>query len=223
MVDHILVDELCTGYGPIQVIWDASFAWNKSTPVLRITGANGAGKSTLVKAIAGTLPAWSGRVMIDGTDATKLSSQERYRLGFTLVPEGRELFAGMTVEENLKIGALNAKSWPAAKERILHVFPELTELLKRRVEQLSGGQQQMVAVGRGMAGDPVTIVLDEPYAGLAPRVIQRIEESIARLIEAGTGVLIIEEERTMKSQGDMLYMDRGRLFAEKPSNRRGAL
>lgn len=201
------------GYGPIQILWGVSFAWAPDTRVLRLTGANGAGKTTLMKVLSGLVVHSSGRVLFEGDDIGDLTPQQRFHRGLTLVPEGRELFVGLTVEENLKAGLRSGREWNEASEHIFEVFPALVELRRRRVESLSGGQQQMVAVGRGMASRPSTLLLDEPYAGLAPRVVEAIDRAVVDLAEGGTHVLIVEEERTVDRTRPVLYMRRGRIEA----------
>jgi ABC-type branched-subunit amino acid transport system ATPase component len=152
-------------------------------------------------------------VLLEGDDISALTPQDRFHRGLTLVPEGRELFVGLTVDENLQAGLRSGREWSEVSERISEVFPALDELRQRRVQNLSGGQQQMVAVGRGMAGRPRVLLLDEPHAGLAPRVIEAIERAVVELAEAGTHVLVVEEERTVDRTQPIIYMRRGRIEA----------
>lgn len=214
--DQVLgVHALNAGYGPIHVLWDVTFTWTSDRNILRLTGANGSGRTTLMRVLSGLLRPTSGTVELGGRDITFASPQERYDDGMTLVPEGRELFVGLTVEENLKVGLKVARQWPQVRDEVLDVFPKLKELLKRRVESLSGGQQQMVAVARGMASRPRVLLLDEPYAGLAPRIVEDIEQATEQLAAQGTYVLVVEEKRTATFEVGGLELRRGRVSIEE--------
>jgi branched-chain amino acid transport system ATP-binding protein len=163
-----------------------------------ILGRNGAGKTTLVEAIAGLLKPASGRIALEGTDVAGRPAHEIAARGVALVPEGRRLFVNMTVLENLAVGAHAAKWWwggpPAgALDIVWRLFPDLEEMRHRRVTALSGGQQQMVAIGRALASNPRLLVLDEPSFGLSPQMVEATCEHLTTLREAGTSILLVEQ------------------------------
>jgi branched-chain amino acid transport system ATP-binding protein len=165
--------------------------------IVTLIGANGAGKSTTLRAIAGVLAPRTGVVRFNGADITRMPSYERAELGISLVPEGRRVFPFLTVRENLELGAFKYRK-DAAKlrrlmEKILDMFPRLRERVRQHGGTLSGGEQQMLAVGRAMMSDPRLICLDEPSLGLAPMVVQDIFRTIKAINAAGTSVLLVEQ------------------------------
>jgi branched-chain amino acid transport system ATP-binding protein len=180
-------------YGDFQALWSISLSV-EAGGTLAIIGANGAGKSTLLRAIAGALFPTSGSVRFDGRDVTRLPAHERVALGITLVPEGRRLFPSLTVEENLVIGAFVRRPGPWSLERVYELFPFVAERRHRGAQQLSGGEQQAVAIGRALMSNPRLLLLDELSLGLAPVVVQRLYETLPAITAAGTTVLLVEQD-----------------------------
>jgi len=165
-----------------------------SGAVTAILGRNGVGKSTLLKCIAGLLPARSGAIGFDGADITKLAPYQRARLGLGYVPQGREIFPRLTVEENLRLGLATKPPGTPIPQRIFEMFPVLAEMLGRRGGDLSGGQQQQLAIGRALAAQPKLLVLDEPTEGIQPSIIKDIERAIRRLAEEGAMAIVLVEQ-----------------------------
>jgi branched-chain amino acid transport system ATP-binding protein len=164
--------------------------------IVALLGPNGAGKSTLLKTVAGLLRPRAGAIRWDGEDLTRVEPHLIVERGVALVPEGRRLFGGMTVAENLDLGAFAARARPgrqASLERVLALFPVLAERRRMRVAALSGGQQQMVAVGRALMTNPTLLMLDEPSLGIAPRLVTAILEALVAINRAGVGVLLVEQ------------------------------
>jgi branched-chain amino acid transport system ATP-binding protein len=162
--------------------------------VYAIIGANGAGKSTLLRTIAGLHQPTAGSVLFDGADVTRLRPERRARLGIGMVPEGRRLFGSLTVEENLQVGATYARRGPWTIERVYEVFGWMRERRRQRTAQLSGGEQQSVAIGRALVANPRVLLLDELSLGLAPVVVQRIYAMLPEILATGLTVLIVEQD-----------------------------
>ena len=162
--------------------------------VYAIIGANGAGKSTLLRTIAGLHAPTAGSVVFDGQDVTGLRPERRARLGIVLVPEGRRLFGSLTVEENLRVGAAYARPGPWTRERVYEMFGWMKDRRKQRTAQLSGGEQQSVAIGRALVANPRVLLLDELSLGLAPVVIQRIYGMLPQILATGLTVLLVEQD-----------------------------
>jgi urea transport system ATP-binding protein len=182
-------------YGESHILWDLSLdaETGKCTCVM---GRNGVGKTTLMKAIMGLLPLRSGKIVFDGQDITKRPTEERAPLGIGYVPQGREIFPQLTVEENLKIslGARREKS-PSVPEHIYQIFPMLKEMKRRRGGDLSGGQQQQLAIGRALVLGPKLLILDEPTEGIQPNIVREIGDVIKKLNrETGISVLLVEQK-----------------------------
>ena len=165
-----------------------------SGAVTTILGRNGVGKTTLLKCLAGLLPVRSGAISFDGTDVTKLPPYARARLGLGYVPQGREIFPRLTVEENLKLGLATKPPGTPVPPRIFEMFPVLADMLHRRGGDLSGGQQQQLAIGRALVMDPKLLVLDEPTEGIQPSIIKDIERAIRRLAAEGTMAILLVEQ-----------------------------
>lgn len=169
----------------------------KRGEVLAVLGANGAGKTTLLNSLAGFLRPHRGEVLIEGVNATGFSPEQMVRLGVSLVPEGREIFAGMTVLDNLVLGAysrcLSKKKIPASLEEVIDIFPPLGERLKELAGSLSGGLQQMLAIGRALMSGPRLLLLDEPSAGLSPLAVRSIQNALAGLKARGLSVILVEQ------------------------------
>jgi branched-chain amino acid transport system ATP-binding protein len=186
--------DIRAGYGSEEVLHGLSLTV-PPRGIVAIVGVNGAGKSTTLKVISGLLPARAGQVLVDGRRLRGGSAEEAVRAGVVHVPEGRQVFPNLTVRENLLLGAYAARE-AGARGRIdaaLGVFPELTPRLGAYAGSLSGGQQQMLAIARGLMSDPRYLLLDEPSLGLSPQAAQRIFEVIARLARDGKGVLLVEQ------------------------------
>jgi len=196
----LAVEGLDAGYGDVQVLWGVSLAVAPGEAVALI-GSNGAGKTTLLRAISGTLPARGGRVTFKGTDITGLPPDRRVAAGVAHAPEGRQVFAGMTVRENLMMGAYTRRAARAAVaadlERVLALFPVLADRRDQLAGTLSGGEQQMVAIGRGLMGRPEVLLIDELSLGLAPVVVERLVEALRAVHRAGTTLLLVEQDVQM--------------------------
>ena len=161
---------------------------------LAVIGANGAGKSTLLKVIAGLLSPTAGHVALDGTRLDAMRAHERVGEGIALVPEGRRVFPSLTVRENLLVGAYARRPGPWSIDRVVELFPMLADKLGRAGGRLSGGEQQAVAIGRGLMANPRLLLLDEVSLGLAPIVVKQLYAELARIREAGTTVLVVEQD-----------------------------
>jgi branched-chain amino acid transport system ATP-binding protein len=162
--------------------------------VYAIIGANGAGKSTLLRTIAGLHQPTEGSVVFDGKDMTKIRPERRATQGIGMVPEGRRLFGSLTVEENLQVGATYARKGPWTIPRVYEIFGWMAERRAQRTEQLSGGEQQSVAIGRALVANPRVLLLDELSLGLAPVVVQRIYAMLPQILETGLTVLLVEQD-----------------------------
>jgi branched-chain amino acid transport system ATP-binding protein len=162
--------------------------------VYGIIGANGAGKSTLLRTIAGLHHPTTGSVLFDGTDVTGLRPERRARQGIVMVPEGRRLFGSLSVEENLQVGAAYARSGPWTIERVYETFDWMRDRRNQRAAQLSGGEQQTVAIGRALVANPRVLLLDELSLGLAPVVVQRIYGMLVQILATGLTVLLVEQD-----------------------------
>jgi branched-chain amino acid transport system ATP-binding protein len=162
--------------------------------VYAIIGANGAGKSTLLRTIAGLHKPTTGTVLLDGTDVTRVRTDRRAAQGIVMVPEGRRLFGSLSVEENLKVGASYARTGPWTIERVYELFGWMRERRGQRTAQLSGGEQQSVAIGRALVANPRVLLLDELSLGLAPVVVQRIYGMLPQILATGLTVLLVEQD-----------------------------
>lgn len=188
--------------------------------VLFVTGPNGAGKSTLLNAIAGVVPAISGSIAIDGAEVTGAPPEQIARRGFSLVPEGRNVFGTLTIEENLNVGAgMRADKQQVARdlESVYHEFPMLAERRHAAAGMLSGGQQQMLVIGRALMAAPRLMAIDEPSLGLAPKIIDQVYEILVRLrAQRRLTLLIVEQSstRAMMTGGRMILMRGGRIVLE---------
>ena len=190
------VHDLHAGYGRAEVLTGLNFHLDKGH-VVTVIGPNGAGKSTTLNALMGVLPS-RGRVVFDGEDLAEATLEERVMMGLALVPEKRELFGTMPVEDNLVLGGyramkLRVPNWQRELDRVYELFPRLKERRTQLAGTLSGGERQMLAVGRALMSAPKLLMLDEPSLGLAPLVVREIFRTIARLREQGTSILLIEQ------------------------------
>jgi len=185
--------EIRAGYESDEILHGLSFSVSPGT-IVAVVGVNGAGKSTTLKVISGLLRPRGGTVTVDGRRLAGASTDEAVRAGVAHVPEGRQVFANMTVRENLLLGAYAVRKSPATRvDEALGVFPELSSRLGHYAGSLSGGQQQMLAIARGLMSDPKYLLLDEPSLGLAPQVTERIFTVISTLRDAGKGILLVEQ------------------------------
>jgi len=212
------VRDLRVDYGRAPALWNVSLTIGDGELVC-VVGPNGAGKTTLINALAGMHPAKSGRITLDGCEMTSLAPHRFCAAGVALVPEGRRLFARMTVRENLEIGGY-ARAVRAARNRTLAdvctLFPVVRDKLDAPAGSLSGGQQQMVAIGRALMAKPRLLLLDEPSLGLSPIVVQAMFRAIREVNAAGTAVLLVEQNVTMALEiaSRAYLLEEGRIAAE---------
>jgi branched-chain amino acid transport system ATP-binding protein len=217
------VRDVDAGYGGLTVLRgvDVDAAAGELVVVL---GANGAGKSTLLDTIAGLVVTTAGSVRLGGRDATVLAPEQRTALGFALVPEGRHLFGTMSVRDNLLLGGhlrrRDRHGTAAALREVCELYPALVDRLGQRANTLSGGQQQMVAIGRALMSRPKVLALDEPSLGLAPILVAELLETLTRLRDEGMAVLLVEQHAALALQhADRAYvLDRGQVVREGPGD-----
>lgn len=190
---------------------------------LAVLGRNGAGKSTLLGAIAGIVPSVSGSVTVGDVDVTKRSADERARRGIALVAEGRRLFPQMTVAENLRLGGFTQgeSSFAAASKRVSELFPFLAERAGSRAGRLSGGEQQMLVIGRALMANPQVLLLDEPSLGLAPNVIAAVYDCLQKLSRDGLAIVLVEQQvrRALSFAAEGIVLNRGRVVARDSAAR----
>lgn len=190
------VKDLESGYGPMQVLWKPSLNVRKGT-ITSLLGPNGVGKSTLLSTVFGSVPPWGGAVLYSGKDVTRFPTHKKVDMGVALVPEGKHLFPNMTVYENLAMGAYLKKALQhkdESMETVFTLFPRLQERQGQLAGSLSGGEQQMVTIGRSLMTRPDLIMLDEPSQGLAPLLVQEVFQTILKMKdEIGLTVLLIEQ------------------------------
>jgi branched-chain amino acid transport system ATP-binding protein len=215
------VESLDVAYGAIQVVWDVTLSVRRGE-VVSLIGPNGAGKTTTLKALSGILPTHKGKIEFDGNDLTSDPPHRRVRHHLTLVPEGRQLWPRMTVEENLLMGAFPAHLRPRAPQNLEHIyelFPRLKERHKQLCGTLSGGEQQMCAIGRGLMAEPLLLMLDEPSLGLAPIMVDQVFELICRIAGEGVTILLAAQNASYALQiSNYTYvMEWGRVLIEGPS------
>jgi branched-chain amino acid transport system ATP-binding protein len=190
----LTVHALRSGYGRVEVLRGVDLEV-RGDEIVALLGSNGAGKSTLNNTVCALVPAWSGRVVFDGADTTRMRSRDVVRAGLIQVPEGRRVFPNLSVRENLELGSYaRARERRAANlERVFEVFPKLRDRQVQRAGTLSGGEQQMLAIGRGLMAEPRLLILDEPSLGLAPRLVDEMFALIGRLHAQGLAVLLVEQ------------------------------
>jgi branched-chain amino acid transport system ATP-binding protein len=190
------IENLNVGYGDVQVLWDINLEVNEGE-VVALIGSNGAGKSTLLWTVSGLLKPMSGTITFDGRPIHTVTSDEIVNLGITQVPQGRHLFAALTVRENLMMGAYHRQDRGGIQEDydfVMELFPRLGERINLPAGSLSGGEQQMCAVGRGLMARPQLLMVDELSLGLAPILVEAIYEAVSRVRELGMTVLIVEQD-----------------------------
>jgi branched-chain amino acid transport system ATP-binding protein len=212
------VDELQVWYGAAPALWGVSLSLGAGE-LLSVVGPNGAGKTTLINALCGIQPVRGGRIVFDGRDVTQLAPHLFCAAGIAVVPEGRRLFTEMTVLENLELGSIV----PAAKARrreslagVLELFPALRDKLASPAGELSGGQQQMVAIARALMARPRLLLLDEPSLGLSPLIVRDMFDAVRRIHAQGVSVLLVEQNVAMAmTLADRAYvLEEGRIVAE---------
>ena len=196
------VANLELAYETVQVVWGVNLKVSRGQ-VVSIIGPNGAGKTTTLKALAGLIPVRKGRIIFDGQDVTSEPAHLRVRHHLCLVPEGRQLWARMTVEENLLMGAFSPPLRAKAHQnlnRIYELFPQLKERSKQACGTLSGGEQQMCAIGRGFMAEPLLLILDEPSLGLAPILVEQVFQMISRIAAEGVTILLAAQNANQALQ-----------------------
>jgi branched-chain amino acid transport system ATP-binding protein len=211
------VEGLCVNYGHIEAIRDISFNVPEGS-VTTLIGANGAGKTTTLKTLSGLRKVRAGSVIFDGKDITHTAPYDRVKLGVSQSPEGRRCFVGMSVRENLDMGAFvrndrKSKAYQEDIDRVLSLFPRLAERINQSAGTMSGGEQQMLAIGRALMARPRLILLDEPSMGLAPKLIAQIFSIIKEINEQGTTVLLVEQNaaQALKAADDAHLLETGEI------------
>ena len=219
----LYVEKLTTGYGRMQVLWDVSIALYKNEAVC-IIGSNGAGKSTLMRLLIGIHPPWTGKIFYGDRDITHTSSATRVAAGIALVPEGRQLFYGLSVYDNLLLGAFLRKDMQETKKDLAFVyetFPVLKKYQRRLVGSLSGGEQQMCAIGRALMSGPMLLLIDELSLGLAPVIIDDLIELLGRIrADRSLSILLVEQDvETALEITDRGYvLETGRVVLSGPND-----
>jgi branched-chain amino acid transport system ATP-binding protein len=209
------VSELDVRHGLLQAVRQVSFELAEGE-TLALVGANGAGKSTLLRAIAGAHRPAAGRLVFEGRDITAMPAHRRVKAGIALVPEGRRLFPNLSVEENLRVASASGRSGRWSVDEVFDAFPLIAPLRRKRAASLSGGEQQATAIGRALMTNPRLLLLDEVSLGLAPVVVEAVYDSISHLIEAGTTIVLVEQDltRAMRVADRVACMLEGRIVLE---------
>ena len=214
------VKDLEAGYGKVQVLFKVSLEVEKGT-ITALIGPNGAGKTTTLLSVMGVVKPWGGAVALNGADITKAPPHKKVELGVVLVPEGRRLFPNMTVEENLLMGAYVKRARRYVNDSLDYVyslFPRLKERRKQKAGTLSGGEQQMLAIGRALMARPEVLLIDEPSAGLAPKVVAEVLEAFKRIKETSTILLVEQNVSAALAVADYGYvLENGRVILSGPS------
>jgi len=212
------VENVSAAYGLVQILWDVSFKIEEKE-IVSVIGPNGAGKTTLVKTVMGLLPAKTGTIRFKGENIEKLRPYDIVKKGVTLIPEGREIFPKMTVEENMLLGAYTMNDKNAvkeSKERIYQIFPVLKKKEKALAQTLSGGEQQMLVICRSLMSNPELLILDEPSLGLAPILVGKVLDTLRKINEEGVTVLLVEQNiRDSLNIADRGYvLEKGKIILE---------
>ncbi len=193
------INDIASGYEGLQILWGVNLRL-KQGKLTTLVGSNGVGKTTLLSTVMGLLRPWQGTVTFAGQDVTHLSAHARAQAGMVLVPEGRQLFTEMTVLENLEMGAFSKRArstYNQNLDKVFALFPRLKERIRQKAGTLSGGEQQMVAVARGLMAEPEVLILDELSLGLSPLLSLTLFESLTRLKKTGLTMLLVEQNVTM--------------------------
>jgi branched-chain amino acid transport system ATP-binding protein len=211
----LTVESLNAGHGLLQAVRDVSLSVAEGE-TLALVGANGAGKTTLLRTVAGAHRPTSGRILLDGEEITRVSAHRRVGLGIALVPEGRRLFSGLTVEENLLVASAKRRPGPWSVESVVEAFPLLAPLRHKRAATLSGGEQQATAIGRALMTNPRVLLLDEVSLGLAPVAVDAVYRSLQALIDSGATVVLVEQDlsRALEVADRVACMLEGRIVLE---------
>jgi branched-chain amino acid transport system ATP-binding protein len=217
------IHELTSGYGEVQILWGASMAL-EAGKLTCLVGGNGVGKTTMLRSVMGLTRPWHGKVMFDGKDVTRTPPYAKAEMGLVLVPEGRQLFTTMSVLENLEMGATNSRARPQKErnlERVFEMFPRLKERAPQMAGTLSGGEQQMLAVARGLMADPVVLMIDELSLGLAPVLALQLFQTLRQLRATGLTLLLVEQNvQTALAISDYGYvLSQGRIELEGPARK----
>lgn len=212
------VTNLASGYGEVQILWGASLKLERGQ-LTTLVGSNGVGKTTLLRTVMGLLRPWQGSVVFDGQDLTRAPAHARAKAGLVLVPEGRQLFTDMTVLENLEMGAFSPRARAHFQENLDKVFALFPRLAERRTQKsglMSGGEQQMLAVARGLMAQPELLIIDELSLGLSPLLALTLFESLTQLKKSGLTMLLVEQNVSMAlAVSDYAYvMAEGRVVME---------
>ncbi len=215
------VNGIASGYGEVQILWNTTITLEKGK-LTSLVGSNGVGKTTLLRTVMGLIKPWQGTVTFNGNDVTRMSPHAKAANGIVLVPEGRQLFTDMTVYENLEMGAFTKRAKGRYKEnleKVYEMFPRLKERADQKTGTLSGGEQQMVAVGRGLMADPEVLMIDELSLGLAPFLVLDLFEILRRLRKEGLTMLLVEQNVQMAlAVSDYAYvLADGKVSIEGPS------
>ena len=205
------IRNLSSGYGDVQVLHDISFEV-KAGEVVCLLGRNGAGKTTCMKTIMGLIPANAGSVKVSGETVSSLPAHEVPKRGIGYIPQGRRLFAELTVAENLEIGLMVRQQGDDIRDQVLGMFPRLRERLDQRADTLSGGEQQMLATGRALCINPSVLLLDEPTEGLQPSMIDQIRQAVTALRARGVAILLVEQrvDAVLSIADRVVFLENGR-------------
>jgi branched-chain amino acid transport system ATP-binding protein len=212
------VENIESGYGAMQVLWGPSLEVETGS-ITALLGPNGVGKTTLLRTVFGLIGPWAGKIMYEGDDITHLPTHKKVELGIVLVPEGRHLFTGMNVQENLIMGAYPKealKNMDDSLDLVYSLFPILKERAKQKAGSLSGGEQQMLTIARALMTRPKLIMLDEPSQGLAPKLVGEVFETIERMkTEIGLTILLVEQsvEASLSASDSVYILHEGRIKA----------
>ena len=222
MANLLEIKDLSVSYGFVQALKGVNIVVPEKS-IVTLLGANGAGKTSTIKAISGLTEAQGGEILFDGVNIANTATYKIAKAGIMQSPEGRHVFVGLTVEENLRAGAYSIKSKSATQknlERIYDLFPRLLERRKQQANTLSGGEQQMLAIGRAMMGNPKLLLLDEPSLGLAPLIIKDIFKTLVRIKNEGTTILIVEQNalQTLKIADYGYVLELGGVSMEGPAS-----
>lgn len=211
----LAVENLTAHHGLLEAVRGISLSVKKGE-TLALVGANGAGKTTLLRTLAGAHAVSSGAIRLGGKDVTALPSHKRVASGIALVPEGRRMFASMTVAENLKLGSMAGRKGDWSIDRILEIFPNLQKRINHKTGHLSGGEQQATAIGRALMSNPDVLLLDEVSLGLSPLIVDRVYASLDGLIRSGTTIILVEQDlaRAMGVASRVICMLEGRIALE---------
>lgn len=216
-------EKLTTGYGDIQVLWGVDLDVRPGE-VVCLVGSNGAGKSTLLRCVSGLLPATGGRILLRGTDLSRSTPDQVLEAGIAQVPEGRRLFSAMSVKNNLLMGAYLRRDGPEAIRKdldfVFDIFPILAERVRQNAGTLSGGEQQMCAIARGIMSKPTLLMIDELSLGLAPLIVERLSNALLNINRAGISILLVEQDvaTAFELAGRGFVLEAGRVTLSGPTS-----